>query len=58
MAHLGPVTDYSSSLVQWMRVRHPKYKGGHRLEWERPSASYAIDVSSLFEEPWEFRLQC
>ncbi|KAL1955090.1 hypothetical protein VTO42DRAFT_9024 [Malbranchea cinnamomea] len=39
-----PVTDYSSSLVQWMRNRQPRYKGSHRLEHERPSASYAVDM--------------
>ncbi|KAK2743066.1 pre-mRNA cleavage and polyadenylation factor (CPF) complex subunit [Myotisia sp. PD_48] len=39
-----PVTDYTSSLVQWMRVRQPRYKGSHRLEFERPSASYAVDM--------------
>ncbi|KMU75584.1 polyadenylation factor subunit 2 [Coccidioides immitis RMSCC 3703] len=43
-----PVTDYGSSLVQWMRVRQPKYKGGHRLEWERPSASYTVDMLPPF----------
>ncbi|KAK1141488.1 pre-mRNA cleavage and polyadenylation factor (CPF) complex subunit [Aspergillus melleus] len=38
------VTDYSSSLVQWMRTRRPHYKGGHRMEVERPSASYVVDM--------------
>jgi len=38
------VTDYGSSLVQWMRTRKPRYKGGHGMEVERPSASYVVDV--------------
>ncbi|KAL2808828.1 WD40-repeat-containing domain protein [Aspergillus granulosus] len=38
------VTDYGSSMVQWMRNRRPKYKGGHRMEIERPSASYTVDM--------------
>ncbi|KAI9374006.1 WD40-repeat-containing domain protein [Aspergillus egyptiacus] len=38
------VTDYGSSMVQWMRNRRPKYKGGHRMETERPSASYMVDM--------------
>lgn len=45
LALLGLVTDYGSSLVQWMRTRRPRYKGGHRMETERPSASYVVDVS-------------
>ena len=40
----GPVTDYTSSMVQWMRHRQPRYKGGPRLEMERPSPSYIVDV--------------
>jgi hypothetical protein len=40
----GLVTDYGSSMVQWMRTRQPRYKGSHRLETERPSASFAVDV--------------
>ncbi|PGH13423.1 polyadenylation factor subunit 2 [Helicocarpus griseus UAMH5409] len=39
-----PVTDYGSSMVQWMRVRQPRYKGSHRMEKERPSASYTVDM--------------
>ncbi|OAL72284.1 WD repeat protein [Trichophyton violaceum] len=39
-----PVTDYGSSLVQWVRVRQPRYKGSPRLEVERPSASYTVDM--------------
>lgn len=31
-------------MVQWMRTRRPRYKGAHRMEAERPSASYAVDV--------------
>ncbi|OJJ50516.1 hypothetical protein ASPZODRAFT_155656 [Penicilliopsis zonata CBS 506.65] len=38
------VTDYGSSLVQWMRTRRPRYQGGHRMEAERPSASYVVDM--------------
>lgn len=33
-------------MVQWMRNRRPLYKGGNRMEVERPSASYIIDVGS------------
>ena len=40
----GNVTDYGSTMVQWMRHRRPRYKGGHSLETERPSASYIVDV--------------
>ena len=43
----GPVTDYTSSMVQWMRHRQPRYKGGGRVEMERPSPSYAVDVCSF-----------
>ncbi|KAH8695998.1 WD repeat protein [Talaromyces proteolyticus] len=39
-----PVTDYGSSMVQWMRTRRPRYKGAHRMEVERPSASYTVDM--------------
>ncbi|PYH95757.1 WD repeat protein [Aspergillus ellipticus CBS 707.79] len=38
------VTDYGSSMVQWIRTRKPRYKGGHSVEVERPSASYVVDV--------------
>ena len=41
---IGPVTDYTSSMVQWMRRRQPRYKGGGRMEMERPSPSYIVDV--------------
>ena len=41
---VGPVTDYTSSMVQWMRHRQPRYKGGGRMEMERPSPSYIVDV--------------
>jgi hypothetical protein len=40
----GPVTDYSSTLVHWMRNRQPRYKGGYQGEMERPSPSYIVDV--------------
>jgi len=45
----GPVTDYGSSMVQWMRHRQPRYKGGARVELERPSVSYIIDVCSKIQ---------
>ncbi|KAJ5888732.1 hypothetical protein N7495_008773 [Penicillium taxi] len=38
------VTDYGSSMVQWMRNRRPQYRGGNRMEVERPSPSFAVDV--------------
>lgn len=41
---LGAITDYGPSMVQWMRNRQPRYKGGARLEMERPSPSFVIDV--------------
>jgi hypothetical protein len=41
----GLVTDYGSSMVQWMRTRRPRYRGEHRMEMERPSASFTVDVS-------------
>ncbi len=40
----GPVTDYGSSMVQWMRNRQPRYMGGVRMEVERPNPSYVVDV--------------
>lgn len=43
----GPITDYGVSMVQWMRHRQPRYKGGVKMEVERPSPSYVIDVRSL-----------
>lgn len=42
--YVGLVTDYGSSMTQWMSTRQPKYKGSHRLDMERPSASYVVDV--------------
>ena len=44
---LGPVTDYGSTMVHWMRNRQPRYKGGYQGEMERPSASYIIDVRPM-----------
>ena len=38
-----PVTDYGSSLVQWITNRRPRYRGVVH-EQERPSPSYIIDV--------------
>lgn len=31
-----------------MRTRQPRYKRGNRIELERPSPSYVVDVSALF----------
>ncbi|SLM39382.1 polyadenylation factor subunit 2 [Lasallia pustulata] len=39
-----PITDYGSSMVQWMRNRRPRHKGGMLLEMERPSPSYIVDM--------------
>ena len=41
---LGNVTDYGSTMVQWMRNRRPQHRGGPTIEAERPSASYIVDV--------------
>ncbi|KAJ5668952.1 Polyadenylation factor subunit 2 [Penicillium macrosclerotiorum] len=38
------VTDYGSSMVQWMRTRRPRYQGEHRMEVERPSSSFVVDM--------------
>ncbi|KAK6580160.1 hypothetical protein PZA11_007182 [Diplocarpon coronariae] len=40
----GPVTDYGSTMVHWIRNRQPRFKGGYQGEVERPSASYIIDM--------------
>ncbi|KAJ9665767.1 pre-mRNA cleavage and polyadenylation factor (CPF) complex subunit [Coniosporium apollinis] len=40
----GPVTDYSSTYVQWMRNRRPRYRGTPAGEFERPSPSYIVDM--------------
>ena len=47
LVHLGPVTDYGSTTVQWMRNRRPRYKGNSLLEMERPSPSYIVDVCTF-----------
>ena len=39
-----PVTDYGSSMVQWVRQRQQPWKGSWHYEQERPSISYAIDM--------------
>ncbi|KAI9815516.1 MAG: pre-mRNA cleavage and polyadenylation factor (CPF) complex subunit [Pycnora praestabilis] len=39
-----PVTDYGSTMVQWMRNRRPRHKGRPIGEVERPSASFIIDM--------------
>jgi hypothetical protein len=45
-AYSGPITDYGSTMVHWMRNRQPRFKGGYQGEMERPSPSYITDVSS------------
>jgi len=42
----GPVTDYSSTVINWMRNRRPAHQGAYRGEAEQPSASYIVDVSA------------
>jgi len=39
-----PVTDYGSTMVHWMRDRHPRFKGSFHGELERPSPSYIVDM--------------
>ncbi|OCT53442.1 Polyadenylation factor subunit 2 [Cladophialophora carrionii] len=39
-----PITDYGSSMVQWMNSRRPAWKGTSHYEQERPSQSYVIDI--------------
>ncbi|EXJ64041.1 hypothetical protein A1O7_00376 [Cladophialophora yegresii CBS 114405] len=39
-----PITDYGSSMVQWMNSRRPAWKGTWHYEQERPSQSYVIDI--------------
>ncbi|KAJ9608307.1 pre-mRNA cleavage and polyadenylation factor (CPF) complex subunit [Cladophialophora chaetospira] len=39
-----PITDYGSSMVQWMSHRKPAWKGPSQYEQERPSQSYVVDV--------------
>jgi hypothetical protein len=41
----GPVTDYGSTMLHWIRNRQPRWKGGYQGEMERPSPSYIVDVS-------------
>ena len=41
---LGAITDYGPSMVQWMRNRQPRFKGGAKLEMERPSPSFVVNV--------------
>lgn len=40
----GPITDYGSTMVNWMRHRGPRHRGRPMMEMERPSPSYIIDV--------------
>lgn len=39
-----PVTDYGSSVVQWISNRKPRYRGIQHYEQERPSPSYVVDM--------------
>ncbi|KIV90076.1 hypothetical protein PV10_07418 [Exophiala mesophila] len=39
-----PITDYGTSMVQWMSHRKPSYKGSWHYEQERPSLSYVVDI--------------
>lgn len=39
-----PITDYGSSMVQWMSHRKPAYRGSYHYEQERPSESYVVDM--------------
>jgi hypothetical protein len=43
----GPVTDYGSTMLHWMRNRQPQWKGGYDGERERPLPSFIIDVSEM-----------
>ncbi|KAL9601990.1 MAG: hypothetical protein Q9179_002682 [Wetmoreana sp. 5 TL-2023] len=45
------VTDYGSSMVQWMRNRQPRYKGASKVEMERPSPSYISDMLPPIAKP-------
>ncbi|KAF2734769.1 WD40 repeat-like protein [Polyplosphaeria fusca] len=46
-----PVTDYGSTTVQWMRNRRPRYKNASSIEYERPSASYIVDMEPPAARP-------
>ena len=39
-----PVTDYSATVMHWLKDRRPNYRGSYEGEVERPSASYIIDM--------------
>jgi hypothetical protein len=41
----GPVTDYGSTMLHWIRNRQPRWKSSYHGEMERPSPSYIVDVS-------------
>ncbi|KAF1990991.1 WD40 repeat-like protein [Aulographum hederae CBS 113979] len=49
--NIGPVTDYGSSMVQWLRHRRPRYKGLPPIESERPSPSYIVDMLPPLARP-------
>ncbi|KAF1808787.1 WD40 repeat-like protein [Eremomyces bilateralis CBS 781.70] len=46
-----PVTDYGSTLVQWMRHRGPRHSRAQCMEQERPSASYIVDLQPPHARP-------
>lgn len=39
-----PVTDYGSSMLNWVRQRRQPWKGSFHYEQERPSMSYVLDM--------------
>lgn len=39
-----PITDYGTSMVQWLDKRKPAYRGSRHYESERPSLSYVVDM--------------
>ncbi|KAK6364045.1 pre-mRNA cleavage and polyadenylation factor (CPF) complex subunit [Exophiala oligosperma] len=39
-----PITDYGTSMIQWMNDRKPAYRGSYHYEQERPSLSYLVDI--------------
>lgn len=45
----GPVTDYNSTIVRWMRYRGPYGTMSARWEQERPSPSYIVNVCTSAE---------
>lgn len=43
--YTGPVTDYGSTMLHWLRNRQPRWKGSYSGFMERPSPSYIVNVS-------------